>query len=76
MFFNQFMRYRLYIRFFAVFLMAFVGMSKAQTAKYSNEFLNIGVDARALGMANSVVANVSGCNFGLLEPYRTSECKR
>jgi len=28
----------------------------AQVAKYSNEFLNIGVDARAFGMANSVVA--------------------
>lgn len=68
MFFNQFMRYRLYIRFFAVFLMAFVGMSKAQTAKYSNEFLNIGVDARALGMANSVVANVSDVTSGYWNP--------
>lgn len=40
----------------------------AQTRKYSNEFLNIGVDAAALGMANSVVSNSSGVNAGYWNP--------
>ncbi|MGM5630376.1 PorV/PorQ family protein [Apibacter raozihei] len=36
---------------------------KAQSfRKYSNEFLNIGADARAFGMGNNVVANVSDVN--------------
>ncbi len=34
----------------------------AQFRNYSNEFLNIGVDARAFGMGNSVVANTSDVN--------------
>lgn len=62
------MRYPLYIRFFAVFLFACVANTYGQTAKYSNEFLNIGVDARALGMANSVVANVSDVTSGYWNP--------
>jgi len=33
--------------------------SVAQTAKYSNEFLSLGVGARALGMSNSAVASVN-----------------
>ena len=30
--------------------------------KYSNEFLNIGVDASALGMSNAVTANTADVN--------------
>ncbi len=41
---------------FLVFSATFVG---AQTPKYSNEFLAIGVGARALGMSNSVIANTN-----------------
>ncbi|MAZ28855.1 MAG: hypothetical protein CL868_17475 [Cytophagaceae bacterium] len=41
----------------------------AQTArKYSNEFLNIGVDAAAMGMANAVVASTSDVNAGYWNP--------
>lgn len=41
----------------------------AQTArKYSNEFLNIGVDAAALGMANAVVASSLDVNSGYWNP--------
>lgn len=36
--------------------------------KYSNEFLNIGVGARALGMSNSVVANTVGVTSGYWNP--------
>jgi hypothetical protein len=37
--------------------------------KYSNEFMNIGVDAAALGMANAVTASTSMW-IGVLEPCR------
>jgi hypothetical protein len=36
--------------------------------KYSNEFMNIGVDAAALGMANTVVAATSDVNSGYWNP--------
>lgn len=47
-------------------LSAFVS---AQTVrKYSNEFMNIGVDAAAFGMANAVVASTSDVNSGYWNP--------
>lgn len=36
--------------------------------KYSNEFLNIGVDAAALGMSNAVVSTTSDVNSGYWNP--------
>jgi hypothetical protein len=36
--------------------------------KYSNEFLNIGVDAAALGMSNAVVASTGDVNSGYWNP--------
>ncbi|WP_343914711.1 PorV/PorQ family protein [Aquimarina litoralis] len=45
-----------------------VFFSSAQTRKYSNEFLNIGVDAGALGMANAVVATSGDVNSGYWNP--------
>ena len=43
--------------------------ASAQTArKYSNEFLNIGVDAWAFGMANAVVASSGDVNSGYWNP--------
>ncbi|MBP6126728.1 MAG: PorV/PorQ family protein [Flavobacterium sp.] len=36
--------------------------------KYSNEFLNIGVDAAALGMSNAVTAQTSDVNSGYWNP--------
>ncbi|MBT8310078.1 MAG: PorV/PorQ family protein [Flavobacteriaceae bacterium] len=38
------------------------------TRKYSNEFMNIGVDAKAFGMANAVVANTEDVNSGYWNP--------
>ena len=44
-------------------LLFIVSTSYCQTVrKYSNEFMNIGVDAAALGMANAVVASTSDVN--------------
>ncbi|MEY3498784.1 MAG: hypothetical protein RL308_453 [Bacteroidota bacterium] len=41
----------------------------AQTArKYSNEFMNIGVDAAALGMSNAVTASSNDVNSGYWNP--------
>ena len=39
-----------------------------QFRKYSNEFLNIGVDASALGMSNAVVAGSNDVNSGYWNP--------
>ena len=38
------------------------------TRKYSNEFMNIGVDAAALGMSNAVVSQSSDVNSGYWNP--------
>ena len=44
-------------------------LTNAQVAaKYSNEFLNIGVDAAALGKANAVVASTDNVNSGYWNP--------
>jgi hypothetical protein len=40
----------------------------AQVRKYSNEFLNIGVGARALGMSNSYVASANDVTAGYWNP--------
>lgn len=41
---------------------------QAQAPKYSNEFLNIGVGARALGMSNSYVTSVNDVTSGYWNP--------
>ena len=48
---------------FLFFLLIFPLIFNAQTFRnYSNEFLNIGVDAAALGMGKSVVATTNNVN--------------
>lgn len=42
--------------------------SAQSVRKYSNEFLNIGVDAAAFGMANAVVATTNNVNSGYWNP--------
>ncbi|MFD0962591.1 putative type IX sorting system protein PorV2 [Pseudofulvibacter geojedonensis] len=52
-----------------IFLLTGLLNTQAQvTRKYSNEFLNIGVDARAFGMSKAVVANTSDVNSGYWNP--------
>ena len=58
---------RLKYQIFNVLLIVSISLS-AQTKKYSNEFMNIGVDAAALGMSNAVVANIGDVNSGYWNP--------
>ena len=54
-----------------LFILLFVvtTINFAQTArKYSNEFMNIGVDAAALGMSNAVTASSNDVNSGYWNP--------
>ncbi|WP_449405538.1 putative type IX sorting system protein PorV2 [Marinirhabdus gelatinilytica] len=52
---------------FFLFLTTYV--ASAQTVrKYSNEFMNIGVDAAAFGMSNAVVASTNDVNSGYWNP--------
>ncbi len=53
------------ILFLLLFPLVVLGQA---TRKYSNEFMNIGVDARAFGMANAVVANSLDVNSGYWNP--------
>ncbi len=46
----------------------YTGSLQAQARKYSNEFLSIGVGARALGMGNATVASVSDVTAGYWNP--------
>lgn len=49
-------------RFLILIILVSVHLSAQTFRNYSNEFLNIGVDAAALGMSKSVVATSSGVN--------------
>lgn len=53
-----------------VFLLFFFAINSygQSIRKYSNEFMNIGVDARAFGMANSMVAHSADVNSGYWNP--------
>ncbi len=56
-------------KIFFLTLLVFTISLQAQVArKYSNEFLNIGVDAAAFGMSNAVVASSSDVNSGYWNP--------
>lgn len=51
--------------------LAILGLSaalNAQAPKYSNEFLNVGVGARALGMSNSYITSVDDVTAGYWNP--------
>ena len=53
----------------AILLLLFSIITYAQSVrKYSNEFMNIGVDAAALGMSNAVTAHSDDVNSGYWNP--------
>ena len=55
------------ILYFFLLLLSSLAHSQA-VRKYSNEFMNIGVDAAALGMSNAVVAHTGDVNSGYWNP--------
>ena len=58
------------MRVYTTFLFCFLTLPlfSQTTRKYSNEFLNIGVDAAALGISSAVTANTNDVNSGYWNP--------
>ena len=54
--------------FSALLFLICVFSVKSQTRKYSNEFLNLGVGARALGMSNSYITTTNDVTAGYWNP--------
>src|SRR5659263_390654 len=54
-------------QFFFILIVCASSYSQA-VRKYSNEFMNIGVDAAALGMANAVTSSTNDVNSGYWNP--------
>jgi len=61
-------RFSPFITIFIVLLSGFSSRVLAQTPKYSNEFLSIGVGARALGMSNAFVSAANDATSGYWNP--------
>jgi len=59
-------------KFFTVFFILFSQVSFTQTRIYSNEFLAIGVGARASAMSNSVIASCESSEGGYWNPATLS----
>jgi hypothetical protein len=55
-------------RIFIPILILITNFAYSQTAKYSNEFLSIGVGARSLSMSNSTVANTNDVTSAYFNP--------
>ena len=56
-------------RYISIFILALSVSAFSQTVrKYSNEFMNIGVDAAALGMSSAVTAQSADVNSGYWNP--------
>jgi hypothetical protein len=60
------MRFR--TNYFVLFFLFCTTLYSQTLRKYSNEFMNIGVDAAALAMSNTMVASVSNVNAGYWNP--------
>ncbi len=48
-----------YTRYFLLFILSCIGLVETYSQKYSNEFLSIGIGARARGMGNATVASTN-----------------
>lgn len=53
---------------FSFYIFSVFGQNNTNAPKYSNEFLNIGVGARALGMSNAIIASSNDVSSGYWNP--------
>ena len=57
------------MRFLRYFVFLFFALSQSQNnSKYSNEFMNIGVDASSISMSGAVTSSVDDVNSGYWNP--------
>jgi hypothetical protein len=61
-------RFTLFVFVLVIFFVSGAARAQVSTPKYSNEFLNIGVGARALGMGNVQVAFADDATAGFWNP--------
>lgn len=59
---------KLRLRLYIITLFCVTSVFSQTVRKYSNEFMNIGVDAAALGMSNAVTSHTSDVNSGYWNP--------
>ncbi len=59
---------KLQLKSFYTILSLIVTLTLCGQTKYSNEFMNIGVDAAALGMSNAVISSTRDVNSGYWNP--------
>tara|TARA_B100000809_G_C15140222_1_gene532859 strand:+ start:3700 stop:4797 length:1098 start_codon:yes stop_codon:yes gene_type:complete len=64
------------IFFLVIFLNAVSVFSQTSAPKFSNEFLSIGVGARALGMSNAYVTTVNDVTSGYWNPAGLTQIKK
>ena len=64
------------ILFLVIFLNAVTVFSQTSAPKFSNEFLSIGVGARALGMSNAYVTTVNDVTSGYWNPAGLTQIKK
>lgn len=62
------MNFKAILILFSFLPLCYWAQNGANAPKYSNEFLNIGVGARALGMSNSIVASSNDVTAGYWNP--------
>jgi hypothetical protein len=62
--------------FFALLILCFSVSYSQEARKYSNEFLAIGVGARALGMSNAYVTSVNDVTSGYWNPAGLTQIKK
>lgn len=53
----------------------FINLSLAQVVKYSNEFMSIGIDAKAFGLSNAMVSHVNDITAGYWNPAGLAQIK-
>jgi len=64
-----------YLLFFIFIQHIAIDISKAQLPTYSNEFLNIGIDAASLSKGNSVISSIEGVCAGYWNPSGLTSIK-